>query len=425
VSSREDLAEELCSLVDEVLEGRAIVVGSLPPHGTDLDLLVRPPEEVALRAGLRSAGLAEHGDRLLCAGVGVAVEVELKRATDWNLPRGELDSLYAETTTLPGRQHLAEAAPHHRLLILATRTLAAGKPLSERRRSRIERALAVDPMAWEKAMQRAPLWGGERGLRRMRELYESGRVAPADRVRRRLGQVRRLGRRIRRGRGLLVTFSGVDGSGKSSQTEALKGALESLGLRTRVEWVPLAWNRWLDRLAAPFKWMLARFGGFRPAQSEAAGSRGREPSPGSILRERSRAVNYSWATLVAIENGIAHAVRGRRHRSRGQVVVFDRYVLDSVARLRLFYGQDRPFRLQRGLIRLLSPRPDLAFFLDLPAPASISRKQDFWSPDELERQVELLREEQRRSGITRLDAERSLEDLAREILEATWRRLQE
>jgi thymidylate kinase len=420
VSPREALVRELCGLVDDAVPNRVIVFGSLPPEGSDLDLLVRPPEEMAVREALRGAGLAEQDSRLVRLEVGTALEVELQSTGDWNLPRAELDALYAEATPLPECRRLVEPAPHHRLLILATRTLAEGEPLSDRRKARITRALAEDPQAWAAAAARARLWGQSDAVEWMRAMYEGGRIARTHRLRRRMAQVGRIGRR----RGLLIAISGVDGAGKSFQAKALQGSLEALGLRARVEWIPLASNVWLDRLVVPLKRGLARFGGLRPPRWNQPGRGGLEPNnPGSVLRQRSRAINYGWATLMAAANGVSHAFRAWRHRSAGRVVVFDRYALDSVVRSRFLYGNGRPLRLPRTLIRVLSPRPDLAFFLDVPAATSVARKEDIWTAEELERQVELYRQEYERCGVTRLEGELPSEELAREILEATWRRL--
>jgi thymidylate kinase len=234
-----------------------------------------------------------------------------------------------------------------------------------------------------------------------------------------MAQVGRIGRR----RGLVIALSGVDGAGKSFQAKALQGSLEALGLRARIEWIPIATNPWLDRLVAPLQWALGRFRGLRTPRRNQLGRRGLEPNPGSVLRQRSRTANYGWATLVAAANGVSHAFWARRHRSAGWIVVFDRYVLDSVVRARFLYGNGRPLSLPRTLIRLLSPRPDLAFFLDVPAAASVARKEDVWTTEELERQVELYRQEFERCGVARLDGELPSEELAHEILETTWRRL--
>jgi thymidylate kinase len=98
-------------------------------------------------------------------------------------------------------------------------------------------------------------------------------------------------------------------------------------------------------------------------------------------------------------------------------------VLDSFVRLRFLYGEQRRFRAQRALITLLSPRPKAAFLLDIDAEASLTRKDDKWSAEELATQVRLYREEHERAGVTRLDGRRDPDELAAEIAAQVWRRL--
>jgi len=108
---------------------------------------------------------------------------------------------------------------------------------------------------------------------------------------------------------------------------------------------------------------------------------------------------------------------------RQRIVIFDRYALDSAARLRFFYGVEEPFDLQNRIIDGLSPRPLCAFFLDVDPAASLTRKDDNWSLQQLEAQARLYREECSRHAATRMDAERPGEELAAAIAHAVWRRL--
>ena len=55
--------------------------------------------------------------------------------------------------------------------------------------------------------------------------------------------------------------------------------------------------------------------------------------------------------------------------------------------------------------------------------ASLSRKDDRWSRDDLVTQARLYDEEWARQGAVRLEARRDPEDLAAEVAEAVWRAL--
>jgi thymidylate kinase len=62
------------------------------------------------------------------------------------------------------------------------------------------------------------------------------------------------------------------------------------------------------------------------------------------------------------------------HRSRGRLVLFDRYASD--ARLSLPAGSARRTRLRRGLLARALPRPDLMIVLDAPVDVLLGRRQE-------------------------------------------------
>lgn len=401
-------------LADARAGERVLVFGSLPPAGRDVDLLARPPAEAAIATGLAEAGFLNRDEAWVRFGADGVAAVDLAPAASWQLPDGELEELFDLSRPLPGFAHLAEPAPEHRLLILARR-LQDGGVLSHSRRQRVRRALAEDPDAWERAAARQDGWGAVEALPALRDALH-GEDAPGPLRRARLAAWRLHRRRI-------VTLSGIDGSGKSSQAEALRKTLEQLGHEAAIVWTPLANDAWLDRLARPVKRLVWRLGARRSGRSPGPGEEPPSSNRGSAMRHRSRLANAAWSTLVAAVNGWAHARLTLHHVRRGRVVICDRYVLDSVVRLRFLYGERRPLRLQRALVRLLSPASVVSVYLDVPAAESLARKDDGWLPDELETLVRLYRDEHERAGALRLDGTRPFDELAGEIAALVWRRL--
>ncbi len=400
-------------LVDGALAEPVLVFGSPPPEGRDLDLLARPAAHRAVEARLAQEGFLHRDGEWVSFAGGAARAVDLVPVADWNLPERELEDLFAAALPIPGFTHLVAPAPEHQLLILATR-VQAGASLSAKRRRRAEAALAADPAAWRRAAEREPAWGD--GLARLAATLQDRR--PDSRP---LASARLRAWRLRHRR--VIALSGVDGSGKSSQARALAELLAALGHEAEVVWTPLASDAWIARLARPVKRLLGVLPALRGRQEPAADAGGIVPNPGSRLRERSRAVNASWAMLVAVANAWAHARLTLRVAGAGRVVVFDRYVLDSLVRLRFLYGDASRFRLQRAIVRRLSPAPALAVFLDVPAEVSLARKDDRWSPAELARQVQLYREEHQHLDVVRLDGTRAHDELREELAELVWRRL--
>jgi thymidylate kinase len=389
--------------VDGAAPGPALVFGSLPPGARDLDLLVRDADAEAFRAALAAAGFARKGGEFARFAGCTAEAVELSPASEWELPPVELDELFAQARPVGDLRNLVRPSPHHDLLVLA-KLLAWSGSFPEKRRARLEQALSDDPGAWETAARHAAAWNVGREL----ELLRTG-TAPAPGASRRPKRPR------------VVALSGVDGSGKSTQARALRDALVALGHDAAIEWAPLSQNAWLEHVARPVKALLRRSRrGTPPPEPEETGLHRDE---GTELRQRSALVRFGWTTLVALANASWQTRMTARHTLAGRVVIFDRHFLDTAARMRFQYGGEHAFRFQNFLVRRLSPKPRVAFFLDIGAEESLARKDDRWTAADLEQQVRFYREEAERLDVIRLDGTRPQEELCAEIAEAVWRAL--
>ncbi len=359
--------------------------------GRDLDLLAWPDDRRAVAAGLEAAGfLPNGGDWVRFAGCS-AYAVDLIPAESYGVPEDELRRAFDEAIPLDGMERLVRPAPHHALLILAR------LGLTDKRRGRLEAALAEDPDAWTKAEAIAAAWRTDL---------------------RRLERPRRL-RRPRRRRRTVIALSGLDGSGKSSQSEALQDVLTRLGRHAEVVWLPITANPSVWRISVAARRFLRMFrwlpGLRRLGRRVDAGESFFATAPGGA-REAGLGTRI-WVTYVALMNAVTH----RRLARGADVVVFDRYVLDSIVRIRYLWSGR--FRLAATLLRRISPTPAVAFFLDVPAEVALGRKRDQWGHDELARQRELYLDEAAGLGVTVLDGRRPKDDLCAEISEAAWRAL--
>jgi len=391
------------AFVDSAVRDRVVIFGSLPPDGRDLDLLVRAPERAALAEALTAAGFLQRGN-VWALFKGSSVEsIELVSAADWKLRSGEVDALYEHARPIGGLQHVARPAPHHALLIAAGRFARDGG-LSSKLRARIRAAVEEDRSAWTTGETRAAAWGAERTFEALRSAYEEPGTEPLGRGPR----VERLRALVRRP--TVVAFSGLDGSGKSTQARALQNTLERLDFEVAVFWTRLTYDPVLDVVANPVKAALRR--------RDSSGAQ-TEQRP----HQRSEVLTQAWTTVVALANVSTQRRAARGLSGRGRVVIFDRSALDSVVQLRHKYGEQRRFAFQSGLIRKLSPRATAAFLLDVEPETALARKPDDFDLDELTAQARLYRTEAPRLGVVRLDGELPPEELSEEIARQVWRAL--
>jgi thymidylate kinase len=265
----------------------------------------------------------------------------------------------------------------------------------------------------------------ERSAALAEAVYATGRTRFRARVRARIAVSRR-----HRTNGRLVSFSGLDGAGKSSQAEALQQTLERLGFDVAVQWTRLEWttlweNRWLGVLGWPARATLALLSRLRRTAGASAARAGEAARPlePSALRERSALISHVWVAIVALAHAAAQRRETRGHLRAGKIVICDRYTLDTAVHLRFRYGERRNYRFQTGLVDRLSPRPIATYLLDVPATTAHARKAEQYSLKDLERQAILYGEEWSRLRVRRLDGELPRAQLCAEIATEVWRAL--
>ena len=281
-----------------------LVYGSLPPHARDLDLVVHPDDSTPIATALRRSGYSNHGRQWVAfRGCEVTV-VDLVPLARLGLPADEETALFAEATPLDGLSRVVEPSAHHVLLILARR-LSNARVLTAKHRRRIDRVLADDTAAWDRALGRAGGWAAADALAHLQALHRSEAVRP---------RAARLHRRPRRTR--LVALCGPDEVRVSFHARALRDALERLGYDAVVE---------------------------RP---RGLGARDREGA--AALRGGAAALEL-WR-------------RPARLAGRGSIVVYERYTLDYAI-------ASSAGAVRARLMRFLAPWPLRTYLLDRPADA--------------------------------------------------------
>jgi thymidylate kinase len=210
-----------------------------------------------------------------------------------------------------------------------------------------------------------------------------------------------------------VSFSGLDGSGKSSQAAALRDTLDRLGYDAVVHWSSVSQHgALLHFLVDTARWALRR-------GRRGGGGVSQDDDPAKAFRQGNPVAGIGWTLLVALMNAYRHARGVNRHLWLGRVVICDRYVLDSKVHLRYAYGEERSYAVHLALIRLLSPRPDISFFLDVSAETATARKPDYELRENM-RLAHLYREESVAFATRRIDAGRPRGEICAEVADAVW-----
>jgi len=165
---------------------------------------------------------------------------------------------------------------------------------------------------------------------------------------------------------LLISFSGIDGAGKTTQIDALTTCLEDAGLRVHVIrfWDDVATLR---RLRETLGHAL-----FRGEVGVGA--------PGKPVRRRDKDV-HSWymlpvrmALCLFDACRLRRVIRHIRQQTLVDVAIFDRYVYDQLANL------DTRGKVALNYLQWLlrfAPRPDIAFLLDADPELARARKPEY------------------------------------------------
>jgi thymidylate kinase len=152
--------------------------------------------------------------------------------------------------------------------------------------------------------------------------------------------------------GALITFSGLDGAGKSTQIALLTDYLANAGRKPIYIWTRGGYTTLLQGL----KTLSRRFLHKRLPPAGNSPQRSYALSQGWVRR--------LWLSLALLDLLWVYGVQIRWHRYRGRLVLCDRYLWDTDIDFRLNFPQEKldDYWLWRLLGRI-SPRPDAAFLM--------------------------------------------------------------
>jgi hypothetical protein len=172
---------------------------------------------------------------------------------------------------------------------------------------------------------------------------------------------------------------------KTCQIDALVRDLERRG-RTTVLWVPF--KMWAEpvmtRLPVSFRSSVPKKRTSGSATTNGARvRRGGIVDVTAVLRRRVRTL---IGVMAAISTGVS--LRRRAAGSNAELLVLDRYRIDSIVKLQYWYP-DVPASMLADLVTALAPAPDLEIYLRVEADVAYERKREDWTAEQLDRQARL------------------------------------
>lgn len=180
----------------------------------------------------------------------------------------------------------------------------------------------------------------------------------------------------------LISFSGIDCAGKSTQIALLTSILQERGKKTKYLWTRGGYTGPFNGVKRVLRTVL----GHKALPS------GRTEPRAQVFRKKW--VRMVWLTLALVDLILVYGVYVRWLQLMGRTVIADRYLVDTWIDFSLNYpdtGFDR-WALWKVLLQV-TPRPDHAFLLSIPVEESLHRsqmkKEPFPDPEDiLRRRVE-------------------------------------
>ncbi len=164
---------------------------------------------------------------------------------------------------------------------------------------------------------------------------------------------------------VVISFSGLDGAGKTTQIENLRTALESAGLKTSL-------LTFWDDVVVGVKY---REGFVHKVYKSERGI----GAPGKPVARRDKNVRAWYLTLARYMLYLADSLSLRQVLARAKksgvgVIIVDRYIYDELVNLDLNQAVARNFV---RWVRALVPQPDISFLLDADPKAAYARKPEY------------------------------------------------
>jgi thymidylate kinase len=167
-------------------------------------------------------------------------------------------------------------------------------------------------------------------------------------------------------RPFLITFSGIDGAGKTTQIELLASFLQQRGFRV------LRFTFW-DHVAALSK-MRAGVGQRTVGSSETDLLAKHSCTPKNNKHIRKWYLSLARSGMYLLDVFRLRRLLASEFVQNSDVVIFDRYIYDQIANV---YSRSHAAHIYSRALLNQTPVPDLAFIIDTSPDAAFARKPEY------------------------------------------------
>lgn len=205
-------------------------------------------------------------------------------------------------------------------------------------------------------------------------------------------------------KGVLICFTGIDGSGKTTLAKALVAGLGAEGLGSRY-----VYGRLRPIILRPV-FLLGKALFLRKKDMHKDYVEYSHAKKGLL---ENRVLSALYESLVLFDYFFQMTIKIRLPLTIGRDIVCDRYVYDTVVTdlaVDLKYPQSRISKTLRRYLWLF-PRPNLVFLIDVPEEIANRRKDDVPSVKYLEERRKLYLEVGREQGMVILDGSKSRDEV--------------
>ena len=213
---------------------------------------------------------------------------------------------------------------------------------------------------------------------------------------------------------MLISISGVDGSGKTSQSRLLAKAFRQCDIRTKYVWSRCGCSSFGQVFIRSGKALfdLLKFDKGMKSLSH--------QNDGITLGHHhleNRCIRLFWTFIIFVEMALIYNLKVRIPLLFGKVVICDRYLLDALVEIGISAREKSSHDGFCGtLLRLLSPSPNISFLMDLSPGVVLERKSEEFSEADLNKQTLFYQELARRFDVILVDGERPSVEVSEDII---------